>query len=204
MLVRQRVSSSMVGSERGPKALIVIDMQCGLLEGDPRPANVEEVVCAINAVAVAVRQSGGQVFFVQHHGAPGDRFAPGSAEWQLLPQLEVERKDILVPKTICDAFYKSTLDESLKDLGIKQLLVGGWATDFCVDTTIRAAASLAYEVTVIKDGHTLADRPHLPADLVLTHHNQTWPQMIVPSAPIQVLSAESICQRLRGSKGGVS
>ena len=38
------------------------------------------------------------------------------------------------------------------------LLVTGCATDFCVDTTVRVAASRDYEIVVVADGHTTADR----------------------------------------------
>ena len=187
----------MIGKGIGTnKALIVIDMQCGLLEGTPPPQRIERVVFAVNSVANAIRQSGGLVIFIQHQGAPGDKFAPGTAGCCLLPQLTVLAEDAVVPKTICDSFYESELHARLKDRSVTELFVAGWATDFCVDTTIRAAASLAYDISVVGDGHTLADRSHLSAESIITHYNQTWPQILVPSRPIQVLSAESICRNL--------
>ena len=50
----------------------------------------------------------------------------------------------------------------------------GSATDFCVDTTVRAAASRDYEVALIADGHTTRDRPHLEAAAIIQHHNWMW------------------------------
>ncbi len=53
-----------------------------------------------------------------------------------------------------DSFNETGLADILEKLGVQQLIVTGCATDFCVDTTVRAAASRNYEVVVVKDGHT--------------------------------------------------
>jgi len=44
-------------------------------------------------------------------------------------------------KEACDAFYKTDLSRILQDHDTRELIVTGCATDFCVDTTVRAAAS---------------------------------------------------------------
>jgi nicotinamidase-related amidase len=56
--------------------------------------------------------------------------------------------------------------------------VAGWATDFCVDATVRSAVSNDYDVVVASDGHTLNDRPHLDAPSVIRHHNWIWSELI--------------------------
>ena len=40
----------------------------------------------------------------------------------------------------------------LKSLGVSRLMISGCATDFCVDTTVRSAASHGFEVLVLSDG----------------------------------------------------
>ena len=64
-----------------------------------------------------------------------------------------------------------------------RLIITGCATDFCVDTTIRAAASRNFEVVVVEDGHTTADRPHVDALSVMRHHNWVWENLIHPRSP---------------------
>ena len=61
-------------------ALIVIDMQEGLLRGAPKH-DLSGVVERIDRLAARVRERGGCVFFVQHDGAPADDFAPFAAGW---------------------------------------------------------------------------------------------------------------------------
>jgi nicotinamidase-related amidase len=173
--------------------LLVIDMQVGLFEGAKR-FDADGVVRRINDLARAVRAKGGVVVFVQHEDE-GD-FAHGAPGWRILPALDARPGDVYVSKTACDSFYRSKLDEILRERKITRLLVCGCATDFCVDTTIRSAASKDYEVAVVADGHTTADRLHLPAEKIIEHHNWMWARLILPGRPVTVAKAEDLLREI--------
>ena len=95
-------------------ALLIIDMQPGMLQGDNPPKNVGDIVQRVNSVARVVREAGGIVVFVQHCGKPGDNFAQGEPGWPILPSLEKLESDHVVFKTTCDSFYESDLDTLLR------------------------------------------------------------------------------------------
>ena len=76
------------------------------------------------------------------------------------------------------------------------MLVTGCATDFCVDTTVRAAMSREYEVVVIADGHTTADRPHIEAVSLIRHHNWLWQDLIHPKVRVEVVEADEVIAEL--------
>ncbi len=178
------------------EALIIIDMQVGMLDSERPPRDVELVVQRINAVADAMRKANRPVMLIQHCGPAGDPFAQGEPGWQFLPSLERSESDLVVAKSTCDAFYKTELDTLLKRRGVNELAIAGWATDFCVDTTICAAASCEYSITVIGDAHTAADRPHLDGASIIQHHNAIWSDLIVPSQPIRVVTADAVMRQL--------
>ncbi len=73
----------------------------------------------------------------------------------------------------------------------------GLTPDYCVDTTVRAAASLDYQVTVVRDGHTTSDRPYLDAATVKEHHNTVWENLILPRARIRLATAEELMAQLK-------
>jgi nicotinamidase-related amidase len=173
--------------------LLVIDMQVGLFQGEPR-YDAESVVSRINALARAVRAKGGSVVFVQHEDEGA--FARGEPSWQLLPTLDRHPGDATVGKTACDSFYRSDLEKVLRERNIDRLLVTGCATDFCVDTTIRSAASKDYDIAVVADGHTTKDRPHLDAKTIIVHHNWMWSSLILPERPVRVVSTEELLSNL--------
>ncbi len=178
-------------------ALLVVDMQAALFTEDTPRFDAEGVVLRINELARGVRDSGGTVIFIQHEGPKGDPFEAGSPGWEILEHLERETEDPAVGKTACDAFYKTELDDLLNQLGIQTLLITGCATDFCVDTTVRAAASRDYRVAVASDGHTTADRPHLDARTIIEHHNHTWKNLILPGNPVDVRPAALLLKELQ-------
>ena len=179
--------------------LLVIDMQVGLFEGQPPRHDADGITRRIKEVAATVRSVGGTVIFVQHEDAPGGVLSPGSSDWELLPALERTDQDILVGKQACDSFYETKLGEILADLDVKPLIVAGCATDFCVDTTVRAAASRNYEVVVVEDGHTTRGRPHLDAESIIRHHNWMWSNLILPHSQVEVLPAKAIKKRVRSN-----
>jgi nicotinamidase-related amidase len=182
--------------------LLVIDMQAGLFGPESPRHDAEGVVKRINELARAVRRAGGVVVFVQHDGPPGDPFEPGAEGWRLLPSLEREDGDLVVHKTACDAFYRTELGDALDRRGATRLIVTGCATDFCVDTTVRAAASRDYQVVVPEDGHTTADRPHVDAVSLIRHHNWVWENLIHPRRRVEVMPAKRLIAQMERTPAG--
>lgn len=170
--------------------LLVVDMQTGLREGLPK-YDLLGVVGRINALGGAVRKRGGRVVFIQHAGAAGDIFESGTPGWRFLPELRRAPDDFAVAKTLNDSFHETPLSEILTNLGTERLLVTGWATDFCVDATVRRAATLGFPVVPVADAHTVSDRPHLSAKAVIDHHNWIWSGLIAPGG-ITVLPTHTI------------
>jgi nicotinamidase-related amidase len=177
------------------RAMLVIDMQVGLFEGEPPRHDADGVVQRINAIARDVRATGGIVIFIQHED--DGALEQETEGWEILPSLERMDSDPLVRKQACDSFYETELDNLLEKQGVQQVIVTGCATDFCVDTTIRAAASRDYQVVVVADGHTTKDRPHLDAASIIRHHNWMWENLILPRNEVQVLPAASVIKWLQ-------
>ena len=181
-------------------ALLVIDMQKGLFTDETPRHDAEGVVARINALVLAIRGSGGIVVFIQHNGPQGDTLETGTDGWQLLPSLERNPEDVVVRKSACDAFYDTDLTSVLYSGEVRRVIVAGCATDFCVDSTVRAALSRDYQVVVVADGHTTADRPHIDAAALIRHHNWLWRNLIHPKVRIEVALAEDLIARCQ--KGG--
>jgi len=156
--------------------LLIIDMQQAWLARTTNPcADVDGVVARINHAAAQVRAQGGEVIFIQH----SDPEAPIDTDgWQILPALHREPGDGYVRKLACDSFAGTDLAAQVSG---ETLYIAGFATEFCVDSTVRAAASLGYRVAVLADAHTTSDRPHLDAKSIIAHHNWVWSSMDVPA-----------------------
>lgn len=173
-------------------ALIVVDMQVGLLDGDPK-YDLHRVIERINLLTAMVRRRAGKIVWIRHCGKPGDRFEPGTAGFELLPDLARHDADVVIEKTLNDPFAGTELQAALERVAPARVLVTGWATDFCVDATVRSAVSRDYHVVVVADGHTLSDRPHLSAPAIIQHHNWVWSGLIT-NRSIRVATAAELIE----------
>ena len=84
------------------------------------------------------------------------------------------------------AFLHTSLEAFLRARAIDRLIITGWATDYCVDTTVRSALARGYPTIVPSDGHTTSDRPHLAATKIIEHHNAIWADFLAPRGPALV------------------
>lgn len=172
------------------RALIIIDMQKGSFKPYSLRYDTLNIISRINSLASSFRAAGAKVIFVQHDGTKENAFLPGSGDWELLPELQCLPGDVKVSKTANDCFYGSRLDTVLKENNIASLFFAGCATDFCVDTTVKAALARDYETTVIEDAHTTADRSLGKAETIISYYNWLWREMLPAKHKIKVISAE--------------
>ena len=173
-------------------AIIVVDMQVGLLDGPPKH-DLQGVVQRINLLTNMVRRQSGKVIWIRHCGKACDGFVRDTAGWSFLPELSRGPDDLVVEKTLNDPFVRSPLPEILKRIAPDRILVAGWATDSCVDATVRSAISNDYHVVVVSDGHTVSDRPHLDAATVIRHHHWVWSDLLT-NRSVRIMTAGQLIE----------
>jgi len=171
-------------------AMLIVDMQAGLLNGEPKH-DLPGVVDRINRLAASVRKQSGTVIFIQHCGGTGDDFEPETPGWAFLPELVRDPADVVVSKQMNDPFAGGNLQARLDRIAPDRVLVTGWATDFCVDATVRSAVSNHHHVVVVTDAHTLSDRPHLDARSVIRHHHWVWSNLI-SQRPVRLAQTDEL------------
>lgn len=155
--------------------VMVVDVQTGLFSTDPPPFEASGVIQRINQVTAAARLAGIAVVMVQHQGpVDGDWLVPATDSWKLHRDLVVAPGDLSVRKTTGDAFYKTDLEKQLRERGIESLVLAGYATEFCIDSTLRNAVSKEFEVFVVSDAHTTNDAPLLKAHAIRQYFNWVW------------------------------
>jgi nicotinamidase-related amidase len=145
-------------------ALIVIDLQRGIIARDAAPHSAADVVSRCALLAKAFRDAGALVVLV-HVGFSdddGDRLKPAADAappatpmppgWsELVPELDQQAADIVILKRQWGAFYGTQLDLQLRRRGIKTLVYGGIATNFGVESTARDAYERGFEQVFAED-----------------------------------------------------
>ena len=148
-------------------ALVVIDLDTATVGGNDE---CRCIVPTVNAVARAVRDSGGIVAWVlstmpvmpanftailgvelaTRYFNDGQPNGPGTQLWH---ELQRTQHDLLAFKSGASAFFpgKCDLNEQLNPLGINTLLIAGAVTNICCESSARDATELGYKVTLISD-----------------------------------------------------
>jgi ureidoacrylate peracid hydrolase len=75
----------------------------------------------------------------------------GTWNTEILPELEPLEGELVVTKTRYSGFYETDLDDTLRSLGAKYLVVTGCTTSICVESTVRDAMFRGYTCLVLED-----------------------------------------------------
>ncbi|HEY8906170.1 MAG TPA: cysteine hydrolase family protein [Rhodoferax sp.] len=172
-------------------ALLIIDVQQALCCGDDAAYDIERVIDRINGLAAQARAAGLPVVLIQHEEADGPLQwdTPG---WQLDMRLEVCESDLRVRKTATDSFHRTDLQGLLVSRGVDRLVVCGLQSEFCVDSTVRAALARGDPVILASDAHSTVDNGVLTAAQISAHHNTTLANLgsfgpcVTPSRAVDV------------------
>lgn len=171
------------------RALLVIDVQRGLFE--PGPHEAYAVIERINALAERARAAGVPVVYIRHETRSG-ALAHGTDGWRLAHGLQAHDSDHFVRKTTPDSFLRTDLADLLAGWGTEQVVICGYASEFCVDTTTRRAAALGFPVVLVSDAHTTHDKPHMSAAQIRAHHNATLPDISSFGVKIEAVPAVEV------------
>jgi len=149
--------------------------------------------CVPNMLQVlnAAREAGLQVFYALHHRyRPGDyetwkyiapiqkagwmrkSFEYGTWGGEIRPGFEPKPGEIVASEHWCSSGFANTdLDLQLKRHGIHQLIVIGLIAHTCIEATVRFAAELGYDVTMVKDATADYSEDHMHAALDINMPN---------------------------------
>jgi nicotinamidase-related amidase len=158
--------------DRARTALLVIDVQNGVVAGTPRR---DDVIANINALVGKARAQDIPVIWVQHSD-DGD-LRHGSENWQYVQELTRDDGEPLVHKRYGDSFEATELEELLAERGVGHLVVTGAQTDACIRSTLHGAFTRGYDVTLVSDAHTTEDLSAWgapPPEQVIAHTNLYW------------------------------
>ena len=165
-------------SDKGITALLVVDPYNDFIsEGGKLWPRIKAVAepnnCVHNMLQVldVARKAKVQIFFAMHHRyRPGDyetwdyiapiqkaawtrkTFEYGTWGGEFRAEFAPKPDEIVVQEHWCSSGFANTdLDLQLKRHGIRKLIVIGLLAHTCIEATVRYAAELGYDVTVVRD-----------------------------------------------------
>ncbi|HET8578468.1 MAG TPA: cysteine hydrolase family protein [Methylomirabilota bacterium] len=141
-------------------ALLIIDAQqeyfapLGKLVLPDGPKAVERIARTLDWA----RRRGVAVFHIVHESQrPGGIFAPGSPALAIHPAVAPAASEPVITKHLPGAFTNTALEAELRARGIERVIVSGFMTQMCCDTTTREAAHRGFKVTLLSDATAAMD-----------------------------------------------
>jgi nicotinamidase-related amidase len=118
-----------------------------------------KAVARIAQTLAWARERGVPVVHVTHESRrPGaTTFAPGSPALAIHPAVAPAPGESVITKHLPGAFTGTSLEEHLRSHGIEQVIVSGFMTQMCCDTTTREAAHRGFRVLLLADATAAMD-----------------------------------------------
>ena len=143
-------------------ALILIDLQCGMLPENTGPRNNPGAEDNIERLLAAWRAAGRPIVHVRHMSrSPAGAFWPGSPNCEFQTRFTPLPSEHRMEKNVPDAFASSGLERWLRVRSIADLVIVGVSTNNSVEATVRAAFCLGFGVTVPSDACYTYDKADL-------------------------------------------
>lgn len=189
--------------ELNPKttALVLVDLQNGIVNLPLAPRTGAEVVAAAHPIVARFREAGGQVIWVRV-GWRKDfaDYPPGKADrsfplpeggmppgWSELVEGLQQAGEHCVQKRNWGAFHGTELDVLLRRSGVTTVVVCGISTAFGVESTVRQGWELGYDMVVLADVCSAAS-----TEMHRNSIENIFPRIarVVVSADLQLRSAQ--------------
>ena len=156
----------MLKLEKSTTALIIIDLQIGILDPEPVPFGRDQIVQRAAALGRAFEQVGAPIVLTMTDFALGYADAPrglADSPWalpkeglpphfaKLVPEIDALPAAVRLVKRQMSAFFGTELDLQLRRRDCKTVVLCGVATNMGVEATARAAFDFNYNVVLTSD-----------------------------------------------------
>ena len=147
-------------------ALIVIDCQNTYRRGVMQLEGVEDALGEVERVLERARTAGIPIFHIMHDAGPGSPYDIRAEIGRICDRAAPRAGEPVIVKHHPNSFWETNLDAQLREGGVKNLVLAGFMTHVCVNSTARGAFNLGYNATVIGDATATRDLPGIDGEVV--------------------------------------
>jgi nicotinamidase-related amidase len=112
------------------------------------------------------RTAGIPVIHIQHDDGPGSLYDIHGETGAIVDRVAPRDDEPIVVKNYPNAFVQTELSDRLESLGVQNLVLAGFMTHMCVNSTARGAFNLGYAPTVVAAATATRALPGLDQETV--------------------------------------
>jgi nicotinamidase-related amidase len=110
---------------------------------------VQQALDEAAALLDRARSAGIPIIHIQHDDGLGSLYDIEGESGAIVPRVAPQNGEPVVVKNYPNSFVQTDLDEVLKTANASNLLLAGFMTHMCVNSTARGAFNLGYSPTVV-------------------------------------------------------
>jgi len=129
--------------------LVMIDCQNTYTYGVMELEGVQEALDEAAVLLDRARSAGIPIIHVQHSDGPGSLYDVDGDTGAIVARVAPRDGEPIVVKQYPNAFVDTDLNDKLTSVGAQNLVLAGFMTHMCVNSTARAAFNLGYAPTVV-------------------------------------------------------
>lgn len=151
-------------------ALLIVDVQEAMITGSMY--REREVLDNMVRLLNEARAAGALIIFVRHDYGEGHDWAKGTPGWEIWHEIAPRVGEEIVDKDRSSAFRGTKLSSMLFKRGVKDLVVIGVHTEYCVNATILGASERGYNVIVPEMANTTHGNEYMDAPILHEYYNR--------------------------------
>lgn len=166
------------------QALLTIDVQQAMITGVMY--RERDVLDNILHLLAAARSAGILVVFVRHDYGAGHEWAMGTPGWQIWEELAPLENELIVDKRRSSAFLGTRLAIILREQGIKDVIITGVHTEYCINAAVLGACDQGFNVTIPELTNTTHGNEYMTAPVLYEYyHRKIWQGRYATVTPLE-------------------
>ena len=199
-------------------ALLLIDVQVGVDDlthwggVNGRRNNPEAETTMLNLLS-KWREQGLPVAFTRHDSVEDrSQLKLNLPSGDLKPGFSIADRDISIIKNVNSGFVGTSLHEEFRARGITRLVIVGFFTNMCVETTVRMAGNMGYDTYLVPEGCATTNRigpdgvdrdPELVHDMTVANLHGEFCTTLSPADAVDLIATDRAdLDRVQGNEKG--
>lgn len=147
-------------------ALVMIDCQNTYREGVMQLVGVEAALAEARRMLERARAVGVPVFHVQHDAGAGSPYDLSQRIGQISEEVAPWDGEPVITKHYPNSFVQTDLEDQLRASGATDIILAGFMTHMCINSTARGAFNLGFRPTVVAAATATRDLPDVDGGVV--------------------------------------
>ena len=147
-------------------ALVMVDLQNTYTQGTMELVAVQPAIAEAKRLLERARDAGTRIYHIMHSAGTGTPYDVDAPIGQIVSDVAPRAGETVIVKQYPNAFVGTDLETQLRERGIENVILTGFMTHMCINSTARGAFNLGFKPTVVDAATATRDLPDVDGGIV--------------------------------------